>query len=650
MPKIINMGIVAHVDAGKTTITEQLLYRAGSVRTIGSVDDGTSQTDWLEIERSRGISVKASSARFTVGDTTVNIIDTPGHVDFSGEVERSLQILDCAVLVISAVEGIQAQTEVLLEALRTMHTNTVIVINKIDRAGSHFDEIVAELEKNYEEPLLVCTSPEREENRDCGILCKDLFAEENREEIILRLAEQDEALLERYLSGETIEKKELEQKFSDQINRRQIVPVLAASGITGVGIEALLQFIVNYLAPVKADQDEELSGVIYKITHDKTFGKIAHVRLFSGELHPRDSILVHEEEGAQKITQLKQYFGAKSSDLSVLTAGDIGGICGIPSLQIGDVIGKRHHSTPYQLAVPLLKVQVLPQSPEQIYDLKSALEELSGEDPLLEFEFINQTKEMHIKITGTIQLEILEALLLERFGLRVTFSAPSVIYKETPTKEAIGFESYTAPKPCWAIVKLLIQPGEKGSGYEYHSEVPNNQIFYRYQHHIETSVKDTLKQGNYNWEVCDLKVTLIGGNHHTIHTHPLDFFLATPIAVMDGLKNAGTTLLEPIITMKISAEEEFLGKVLGDIIAMRGEFDSPVIQKGNFTLEAKVPVATSMDYSVKLAAMTSGKAFLSTKFLGYQECPIELGAIAPRYGTHPLDRAKWILEHRSAIS
>ena len=206
------------------------------------------------------------------------------------------------------------------------------------------------------------------------------------------------------------------------------------------------------------------------------------------------------------------------------------------------------------------------------------------------------------------------------------------------------------PKPCWAVIRLLIEPAPRGSGLTYRSVTSPKDMAYRYQTHVETALPRALKQGLYNWEVTDLKVTLIGGQHHHIHTHPLDFFLATPMAVMNGLQNTGTTLLEPMLLMRISAPEDGLGRIIGDMIAMRGTFDSPVIRSGMAHLEARVPVATSLDYSVKLAAQTSGRGTISARFCGYQDVALELGAVAKRRGVNPLDRAKWILANRSAMT
>lgn len=648
--KIINIGIVAHVDAGKTTLTEQLLYHSGELRKKGNVDDGTSQTDWLSIERSRGISVKLSSVRITKGDCHINIIDTPGHVDFNGEVERSLSILDCAVLMISAVEGIQGQTELLFEALRQTKIPTILLINKIDRVGSDVEALINAIKSQFTPSVINFHDVRNQGGRDCAIQNRELAEPAFFEECVLALSEFDPSLLEKFLSDDSITPACLEEKLKTAMNNTQIIPVLCSSASLGIGIDDLLEFVVKFMDGAKGSKEDELSAIVYKIEHDKTMGKIAHVRMFGGTIKNRDSIYIPSCEKSQKVTQVRRVFGAKYTDIGEVAAGDIAVLCGLSPIQIGDVIGSRGKWRTFKLAVPLLKVKVLPHINSELPALMSALRELCDEDPLLDMEYISEEQEIQIKIMGAIQLEIIAALLKERYNLDVRFSPPSVIYKETPVKTGEGFEAYTMPKPCWAVVRLKIEPGKPGSGLEYSSIVPNNDIFLRYQHHIKTSVQETLKQGLYGWEVTDLKVTLIGGQHHIMHTHPLDFFLATPMAVLNGLVNAGTTLLEPMLTMRISAQEEFLGKIIGDLVQMRGTFDSPVIRAGNFVVEAYIPVATSLEYSIKLGIITSGRAVVSTRFAGYRECPVELGASTKRRGVNPLDRAKWILHKRNALS
>jgi ribosomal protection tetracycline resistance protein len=281
--------------------------------------------------------------------------------------------------------------------------------------------------------------------------------------------------------------------------------------------------------------------------------------------------------------------------------------------------------------------------------LMEALEELEEEDPLLHVQRVKEKEELHIQIMGMVQLEILESILKNRFNLEVLFGKPSVIYKETPSKSGYGFAAYTMPKPCWAITRFYIEPLPRGSGLIYNSGVRTEQIKIRYQREVEKQLPITLEQGLYGWKVIDLKVTLVEGEDHVMHSNPGDFLIATAMGIMDGLQSIGTTLLEPMLQFRISVPEETGKKVLGDLIAMRGTFDSPVISNGNFTVEGIMPAATSLDYPVRLGIISSGKGILSSRFSGYQEVPLELGAVRERVGVNPLDRAKFILAMRNAL-
>lgn len=646
--KLVNIGIIAHVDAGKTTITEQLLYRSGGQRGLGSVDRGTSRMDFLTVERARGISVKASSVTIIASNVQINIIDTPGHVDFIAEVERSLAILDTAILVISAVEGIQAQTEILYEALCQTHTNVIIFINKIDRVGSDYMAVIEQIKSKLTASVLLFSSLENEGEKTVCI--KPLALEGEFSQVAaVAVADFNEDILSDYLADKSISAERLDSSLKTEIRCGNITPILLGSGIFGVGISELLDFVAHYVQPTKNNETDELSGVVYKITHDKEMGRIAHVRMFGGTIKNRDLVKFSTAEVAQKVTQIRRYSGSQFVDVGIAGRGDIVALCGLSNAKISDIFGEVSEHLGVKIAVPLLKVRVIPASIDQLYAVMSAFDQLTAEDPQLDMTYNQHEKELSISITGTIQLEILIAIVKERYGLTITFSAPTVIYKETPSKYARGFEAYTMPKPCWAVIALDIEPTKRGSGLSYHSIVSNDDILYRYQNHIETTIPRALRQGMYNWEVTDLDITLVGGEHHFMHTHPMDFFLATPLAVMDGLKRAGTTLLEPIQLVKISALEDYLGRVISDIIAMRGEFDSPVISNGMFTIEAQIPVATSLEYVVKLASFTSGRGLMSSRFFGYKPCPLELGAVTKRIGVNPLDREKWILNQRNAL-
>ena len=638
-----NIGIVAHVDAGKTSLTEQILYISGQTRKKGSVDDGTTQTDWMPIERQRGISVRSASVFLQWKGIGINLIDTPGHVDFAGEVERSLSVLDGAVLVVSAAEGIQAQTELLWEALETMKVPTLLFVNKIDRPGCEISAIKAGLQALTGSRCLFLQSVMGEGSRECSPVPRKL------DELTEDLAELDDEIMEYYLDGKMCTESFLRQKISFLSSRAEAFPVLFGSMAVGVGVEELLDELIEDI-PENGREDAPLSGIVYQIEHDKTMGKVAHIRLFGGRLNNRDEVLLPCGGPPQKITQIRKCSGSRQIDVGTLRAGDMGAVYGLSKVKVGDLIGEQLEKKGYSLAAALLKVQVIPQKSEELSSLVHALRELEEEDPLLSVDWEKEDREVHIRITGMIQLEVIASLLRERYQLEVSFSPPSVIYKETPSATGIGFAAYTMPKPCWAVVKFEISPLPRGSGLVYRADVPNDKLFYRYQAHIEASLRESLRQGLYGWEVTDLSVRLIDGEHHIVHTHPLDFFVATPMALMNGLKETGTTLLEPMEKARFSIPEECLPKLIGDILAMRGEFDSPVLSGGIALLEARLPVASSMEYAVALAAMSGGRGSMSLRFDGYQPCPLELGRENKRKGVNPLDRERWILYCRKALT
>lgn len=647
-----NIGIVAHVDAGKTTVTEHMLYLSGAVRSLGSVDKGTAHTDWLEIERERGISVRSASVSFPWRNVNINLIDTPGHVDFSAEVERSLRVLDGVVLVISAVEGVQAHTEVLWKALRKKNIPTLLFVNKVDRAGSEVGRVLTEIRSMLTSDIVPVQQVGGEGTEDPQIF--DLLSEEgdlpDREEILERLAGVDEGLLEKYVSGEHISSKELTEKLRIYTKSGQVNPVFFGAAKKGIGIAALMDGVVEFLPAPMGDVQSPVSGVVFKLENDKTMGRIAHVRLYGGTVRNRDTVYNRTQDVNEKVTQIRKVYAQKHEDTGVVYAGDIASVCGLSRARIGDILGSAEDIPPaHSMALPVLTVQAFPGSEAEYPQLVSALQELSDEDPLLDLQWLKEERELHIKIMGVIQLEVLTSLLKSRFNLQVSFGKPSVIYKETPTQAGEGFVAYTMPKPCWAILRFKIEPGERGSGITYASTVREERILARYQNQVEKTIPEALKQGLYGWEVTDLNITLVDGEHHVMHTHPLDFVVATPMALMNGLVNTGTTLLEPIQRFRISVPEEVGSKVLGDILQMRGAFDSPTITRGVFTVEGNVPVATSLEYPIKLGAVSSGRGVLTTQFAGYRECPLELGATTPRRGINPLDQAKYILSIRKAL-
>ncbi len=644
--KIINIGILAHVDAGKTTLTEQILFKSGKTRTLGKVDEGTSVSDKMQIERKRGISVKSSCVSIEHNATKINIIDTPGHIDFAGEVERSLCALDAALLVVSAVEGIQTHTRIIYKALTKLRIPTFFVINKVDRIGSDYLAVLNKIRQEFSENVFLfngCIN----EGADCVIY--DAL-EENSSEALedMLLAIDDDEITNEYLNGK-IGKTEILNIFYDKSKKGECFGAVLTSAKDGKGIDYLMDKILDCLPDSSYLECDKQSGVVFKIEHDKAMGLCAYIRMFSGEIQNRDTVYSSGKE-VGKASQIRICSGSKFVDSGVLKAGEIAMVFGLGDIMCGDTVGESAVNRKYSVSAPMMMVSVSPEDEADKPALMKALTELDREDPLLNFEYSSVTGEMYVSITGVIQLEILEEIIRERYGIAAEFSEPNVIFKETPKIKAVGYESYTMPKPCWAKVELEIEPLPRGSGVRFKSVIKDKIMPYRYQHHVELSVmRDCLRQGIFGWEVTDAEITLIGGEYHSIHTHPLDFFVATPVAFLRGLRNAETVLLEPFIKVTMSAGEEHLGTIIGNIIEMRGEFESPIIENGNFTITACLPVQQSIFYPSKFSSVTSGKGTYFSEFYEYRECPKELYKTLPRIGVDPLDRAKWILYCRSAL-
>ena len=678
----LNLGILAHVDAGKTTLTERMLFAAGSIREAGSVDDGSTRTDSLSVERERGISVRTATASLRWHGKTVNIVDTPGHVDFAGEVERCLGALDIAIIVVSAPDGVRAHTENILRALDLCHTPRVLFVNKIDRAGA---------EQSAPDSAVLSAALRRVTGAEMTYMNAQYVSDiaTARATVHLRpiaeaateaLAEFDPEAEEAFLTDTVLPDDAAREKLCAAIRDCRITPILWGCAKNGTGVTELLDFCTDFMPDAADRASDALSGVIFKIEHDRTMGKLAYIRLFGGSLTSRDSVTLIDPAAQTaaadldpddavpacddtpaapwKITQIRRadvQNGGRFTDAGAISAGDIGVLCGLTGAKCGNFVGAVTGNTTARLAYPLLSVQVRPTAEEEakmpgeaLPSLANAMRELSEEEPYLDAKWENGQSEIVVHLTGGVQQEILENLLWERYGKRAVFSKPTVIYKETPTREGIAYADYTMPKPCWAVVQFKFTPMPRGYGVSYHGRLPSNQLFYRYQSHIRRSFRECLAQGLHGWEVTDFRCDLIGGEHHTIHTHPLDFFVCTPMAFMNGLVNCGTTLLEPLMRWRITCPMELSGKILSQVTNLRGTYDTPVVTGDTASMEAILPLATTMHFPIWLASTTSGKAACASDFYGYSECPPGEMHETPRRGVNPLDRAKWILYCRGA--
>ncbi|MDP5275014.1 GTP-binding protein [Chengkuizengella axinellae] len=645
-----NVGIFAHIDAGKTTTTEQMLFKGGQTRSLGSVDTGTAQTDWLEVERERGISVLAATTELEWRETKVNLIDTPGHVDFLSEVERSLRVMDGAILIISAVEGIQPQTEVIWHALRKLNIPTLIYLNKMDRIGANPKKVMESIKQELSSAAVPIQYIHGVEESFQGVSSwhgEDVLYDQ----IIEVVSEFDHLILNQYLEGEDISCQKLIEKCMELSKDGEVFPVLYGASNKGLGIKELMDAMIDFLPPPNGSINAPLSGVVFKIERDKKMGRLAYVRLFQGRVQNRDVVYNATQDVKEKVTQIRKILGDKSEDVGELIAGDIAALSGLSEVSIGDILGSVEGVPEHpQMAVPLLTVQVEWEKEEDYPKIVKALQELSDEDPLLDLQWLQEERELHIKVMGKIQLEILTSLMHDRYHLDVEFGQPSVIYKETPSQAGEGLIRYTMPKPCWAVLKFKIEPGDRGSGLTYHSVVRKEDLLERYQNEVARRIPAALEQGLCGWNVIDLKITLIEGEHHVVHTHPLDFAVATPMGIMNGLAQTGTKLLEPMLNFRISIPEQFGGKVLHDLSQMRATFEAPMQHEDRMVVEGIIPLATSMEYAIELASLTKGKGSIMTFFHGYKQCPEGFTASRVRRGINPLDQSKYILSVRKALT
>ena len=647
----INIGVLAHVDAGKTTLTKHFLYNSGAIRTLGSVDKGSTSTDSLDLEKARGISIKAATTSFEWKNTKINLIDTPGHVDFSSEVERALCVLDAAILVVSAVEGVQAHTLNIWDSLQELKIPTIIFINKIDRQGADTEVIIKELEQDLKVKPVVLYESENDGLIDAKI--KPVFnAKEEtdiKEKTIEHILDCEEYLLQRFLNSETITDDEYLKNIYKLTNENRITPIYTGIAKNNIGVIELLDGIVTYLPKSTTSTTKELSAFVFKLEHHKVFGTMAHVKVFSGELSSKSTIYNYTQKLETKINQTKQLNQTKYIDNVILKSGDIGIITRVLGTKSGDVLGSPEGIPKLpQLHIPVLSIQVIPDNNADYNLLVESLRQLDREDPSLNFKWFKAEKELQLLLTGQMQIEILKHVLKERFLIKTSFTDPQVVYKETISKKAEGYIRYWMPKPCWAIMTFLIEPAPLNSGVIYNSIVSQNDVHIKFQNEIERTIPKALAQGILGWEVTDMKITLVKGEDHNVHSRPGDFNLATPMGIMQGLKTGGTHLLEPILNFEIKANEILLGKITSELSTRRATFNTPQFIDDMFILKGKIPVATSLDLSIKLNTLTSGKLRFRLQFYGYATCPKNEGVVRKYKGVSPLDEAQWVLHRRGA--
>lgn len=586
MKKIV-LGILAHVDAGKTTLTESMLYLSKTIRHLGRVDHGDAFLDYNSQERDRGITIFSKQAIFNWNDCQITLIDTPGHVDFSTEMERTLQVLDYAILVISGIDGIQNHSETIWKLLKHYHVPTFIFINKMDSIYANKDKLLNDLKDQFD------------------VNCFDF---ENLDENFYEtIALNNEKLLDYYLEHQTLTK----EMIIDEIYQRNLFPCFFGSALKIEGIDTFLNEFTNY---VKEKQyPKQFQARVFKITHDKQGNKLTHLKITGG------SLKVKEQVGNEKVDQIRIYAGDKYQLVNEVYAGDICAIKGFKNFEISQGLGNESTvNTP--ILSPYMDYRIiLPENCNQHEALEKLLL-LSKEDPQLHINYNNQSKEIHVELMGEIQVEILKNIICERFNLDVEFDHGNIIYKETILEPVEGVGHFE-PLRHYAEVHLLLEPGKPGSGLEFAVDCKENVLATSYQRLVLSHLKEKEHIGVLTGSlITDMKITLISGRAHLKHTEGGDFREATYRALRQGLKATKSILLEPYFKFSLEIPVEYLSRAIYDIETMNGTFKLSKEQDEMAYLTGKAPVSKMQNYQSEVISYTKGKGRITLQIDGYYPC------------------------------
>ena len=595
-------GIFAHVDAGKTTFSEQILYYTKSIRKKGRVDYKEAFLDSQKVEKERGITVFSDVGTFSYDGDTYYLIDTPGHIDFSPEMERTLSILDYAILVVSAVEGIQGHTETLWNLLKNRKIPTFIFINKIDRVGADVNKVYQQLKRRFSD--------------DICLLSNNSLMNLSDEEIEF-IAGKDEELLNLYFEDNYNNQLWI-NKLKFLVKERQIFVASSGSALLDQGVREFLD-IFNKLTMTNYELADIFTGKVFKIRYDEKGTRITYIKALSGLLKVKDELVYNHngEEIREKVNEIRAYNGVKYEIKDVASEGDVFAVTGISNMKAGMGIGIEDST---EEMIPTLTAKVLYDSTINIKEVLKYLTILESEEKTLNVQYDEILKEMHINVMGKIQLEVLKEIIQERFNLNVEFDKPEILYKETIGNEVNGYGHFE-PLRHYAEVHLKLLPGERGEGIVFENRCHNDYLTPGQQNLIKTHIFEKKHRGILTGsEIDDIKVILITGRAHIKHTEGGDFREATKRALRQGLDSAENILLEPYYNFKIEVDNQLLGRVLSDVQKMNGTFNEQQSVGDRVIITGRGPVATFMDYSLEFQALSKGKGGLSLMYGGYDVC------------------------------
>ncbi|OKA29444.1 elongation factor G [Bacillus cereus] len=638
----INIGIVAHVDAGKTSLTERILYETNVIKEVGRVDSGSTQTDSMELERQRGITIKASVVSFFIDDVKVNVIDTPGHADFIAEVERSFRVLDGAILVISAVEGVQAQTKILMQTLQKLNIPTILFVNKIDRSGANTEKVVKQIKTILSNETFPFYSVQNEGTKEARIIEYKSY-----DDCIERLAPYNESLLESFINNEIVTDTLLREELEKQIQQANLYPIFFGSALTGIGVTELLENIPSLLPANNPSQDEELSGIVFKIEREPSGEKIAYVRVFSGNLHVRKYVHIQRDQSLphkKKIKKMCMFHNGNAVQSTIVPCGEFCKVWGLSDIKIGDIIGKRtDYIKDIHFAEPQMEAAIDAVPKERIHDLYAALMELCEEDPLIQVWKDDVHNELYIRLFGEVQKEVIETTLFEKYNLQVTFSGTRVVCMEKPigignSVEVMGEKA----NPFYATIGFKVERGELNSGITYKLGVELGSLPLAFHKAIEDTVFQTLKQGLYGWEVTDISVTLTHTGYASPVTTASDFRNLTPLVLMDALKQAETYVYEPVNEFELTVPEHAISTAMYKLAAIPATFAEPIFNNDSYQLTGSLPVAKTEHFKRMLHSFTEGEGLFTTKPAGFTKIMAPFPT-RKRVDNNPLNRKDYLL-------
>ncbi|MGF1538906.1 MAG: elongation factor G [Pleurocapsa sp.] len=677
LERVRNIGIAAHIDAGKTTTTERILFYTGIAHKMGEVHDGAATMDWMPEEQDRGITITAAAISTSWKDCKINIIDTPGHVDFTIEVERSMRVLDGVIAVFCSVGGVQPQSETVWRQADRYKVPRIAFVNKMDRTGANFFRVYEQIRERLKANAVPIQIPIGSEDNFQGIidlvrmrakiyrdeLGKDIEdveipeklkqqAREFRAKLIESIAETDETLLEKFMMEEEFTEAEIKAALRKGTINGSIVPMLCGSAFKNKGVQVLLDAVVDYLpAPTEvppirgvlssgeeaerhSSDDEPFSALAFKIATDK-FGRLTFIRVYSGILEKGSYVYNSTKQKKERVARLVVLKSNDRIEVDELRAGDLGAVVGLKLAGTGDTLCDAEKPIVLEslfVPEPVISVAVEPQTKSDVEKLSKALQALSDEDPTFKVSTNPETNQTVIAGMGELHLEILVGRMLREFSVEATVGKPQVAYRETIRKSSKAEGKYikqSGGKGQYGHAIIEIEPAEAGSGFEFVSKIVGGVIPKEYIPAIEQGVKQTCESGILaGYPLIDLKVTLVDGSYHDVDSNEMAFKVAGSMAIRDAVNRASPALLEPMMKVEVEVPEEFLGDVIGDLNSRRGNIEGMNSEDGIAKIAAKVPLAEMFGYATDIRSKTQGRGIFSMEFSDYSEVPRNIaGAI-----------------------